>query len=90
MYWITAVVMALVFLSGIHGMTSQPAPVVRHAPDMPSEDVEWQEYHSLAYAEYSDEFARIYNGYEIRWAKNGRLMIRDGDSGPYKFVKRAA
>ncbi|WP_395759457.1 hypothetical protein OIE82_27025 [Streptomyces althioticus] len=90
MQWIIALVMSLVFLSGITGMTNTPAPVAHHAPDTASEEHEWQEFHSLAYSEYSDEFTRIYNGLETKWSKNGRLMMRNGDSGPYKFVKRAA
>lgn len=73
-----------------HGHDEHAAPVAHHAPDTASEEHEWQEFHSLAYSEYSDEFTRIYNGLETKWSKNGRLMMRNGDSGPYKFVKRAA
>lgn len=50
---------------------------------------EWQEYHAIAYAEYSDEFTALFNGYKTRWSRNGRLMLRNGDSGPYKFAKRS-
>jgi hypothetical protein len=94
--WIAAVLMTALFVSGITGMTSVPAPVTaQHGPDMVETGVsaadieqEWQEFNSLAYSEYSDEFTRIYDALEVRWSKNGRLMMRSGDSGPYRFVKR--
>lgn len=88
--WIVGAVMSIVFLSGIAGMTTQPAPVVHHTTDNVTQEDVWQEYHSVVYSEASDDFTRIYNGYETRWAKNGRLMLREGNSGPYKFVKRTA
>lgn len=110
MQWIIALVMSLVFLSGITGMTNTPAPVVHHAPDNGSEwqqhynrasaeftriyrsqngEAEfWAGYRQDAFEEYSDEFTRIFNGLETKWSKNGRLMMRNGDAGPYKFVKR--
>jgi hypothetical protein len=89
--WIVGAVMSLVFLSGITGMIPEPAhSIEHHTADNASESDEWQEYHALAYSEYVDTFTALYEGLEVRWAKNGRLMIRNGDSGPYKFVKRAA
>lgn len=97
--WTIGAVMSLLFLSGITGMDSEPAQNMAHpAPDNASEvggssadtDDEWQEYHALAYSEYADEFTALCEGYETLWAKNGRLMLRQGNSGPYKFVKRAA
>lgn len=99
MTWIMGLVMALVFISGISGMTSEPAPVnVHHAPDNVSdeqplrmtEEQEWTDFHADSYKEHSDEFTALYEGYVTRWSKNGRLMMRNGDSGPYKFVKRSA
>jgi hypothetical protein len=92
--WIMGALMALMFISGITGMTSEPVPVtVQAVPDVVAESVseaqEWQEFHSMAYSEHSDEFTRIYNALETRWSKNGRLMMRNGDSGPYRFVKRS-
>ena len=89
--WTMGLVMALVFISGISGMTSEPAPAApRHVmSEENTEKLEWIKYEAEAYADYSDEFTRIYNGYQVRWSKNGRLMLRDGDSGPYKFVKRS-
>ena len=87
--WVMAALMSLVFLSGITGMTSEPAPTAHHAPDNVNEDAEWDAFHAEAYAEYAAEFTTLFNGYETRWSKNNRLMIRNGDSGPYRFVKRA-
>jgi hypothetical protein len=88
--WIVGAVMSLVFLSGISGMLPEPAhSIEHHTADNASEDGEWQEIHAIAYSEYAEAFTALYEGYETRWAKNGRLMLRNGDSGPYKFVKRA-
>ncbi|MGC9439240.1 hypothetical protein [Streptomyces sp. WG5] len=87
--WIMALIMTLVFVSGITGMSTTPAPsTAQYAADNISDDDEWESFHSEAYAEHSEAFTALFNGYETRWAKNGRLMIRNGDSGPYKFVKR--
>lgn len=49
---------------------------------------EWAEYHADAVAEYAAEFDAIYATLNYKVAKNGRGMIRVGDSGPYKFVKK--
>ena len=65
-------------------------------PPMPSsaptvhEDIEaeWSEFHAIAAAEYADEFTALFNSYEFKVAKNGRGMIRTGNSGPFKFVKK--
>jgi hypothetical protein len=43
-----------------------------------------------AATEFADEFTALFNSYECKWSKNGRLMIRQGDSGSFKFVKRSA
>lgn len=87
--WIIGGLMSIVFLSGITGMIPEPAQSIEHrTADNVSEADEWQEYHAIAYEEYADAFTALYEGYETRWSKNGRLMLRQGDSGPYKFVKR--
>jgi hypothetical protein len=52
------------------------------------EEQEWTEYHAEAMAEYADEFTALFNSYETKWSKNGRLMLRQGDSGSYRFVKK--
>lgn len=51
-------------------------------------DDEWSEFHDLAVVEYEDEFTALFNSYETKWSKNNRLMIRQGDSGSFKFAKR--
>lgn len=55
-----------------------------------NDEMEWAEFHADAVEEYEDEFTALFNSYETKWSKNGRLMIRQGDSGSFKFVKRAA
>jgi hypothetical protein len=89
--------MSLVFLSGIAGMHVEPAHTIEHhTADNASEvgdrnadtDAEWQEFHAMAYEEYADAFTALYEGMQTRWSKNGRLMLREGNSGSYKFVKR--
>ena len=52
------------------------------------EDTEWIEFEMMAHAEYAAEFTALFDSYEFKVAKNGRGMIRTGDSGPYKFVKK--
>jgi len=85
--YIVVSVLSLVYLSGIQGLTLPARTTIEHQ-DVTEAD-EWQEYHALAYSEYAEAFTALYEGLETRWAKNGRLMIRQGSSGPYKFVKRA-
>lgn len=88
--WVISAVMALVFGLGIGGMVTAPNVGMTHqAPDM-TELQEWDAFHAEAYKEYHDSFTALYEGYETRWSKNGRLMMRNGDSGPYKFVRKAA
>lgn len=48
----------------------------------------WLEFHADAVAEYAAEFDALFAMVEFKVAKNGRGMIRTGDSGPYKFVKK--
>lgn len=49
---------------------------------------EWAEFHADAFKEYADEFTALFNSYETKRAKNGTMMIRQGDSGPYRFAKK--
>lgn len=72
-------------MSEAYSLSSPPVEPIKV-----SESDEWTEYRTLALSEYSDEFTALFNGYQTKWAKNGRLMLRNGDSGPYKFVKRTA
>jgi hypothetical protein len=87
--WVISAVMTVVLGLGIGGMvTAPPVGMTHQAPDMTVEQ-EWAAFHAEAYKEHSDVFTALYEGYETRWSKNGRLMMRAGNSGPYKFVKRA-
>ena len=58
-----------------------------HAPVM-CEAGEWDAYHAGAMAEYADEFTALFNSYETKRAKNGAMMIRQGDTGSFKFAKK--
>ena len=86
--WILYLIISMVCFTGAAETPATPPPTALYADDVAGEDAEWEEYHALAYAEYSDEFTRLFNQLETKWAKNGRLMIRKGCSGPFKFVKR--
>lgn len=63
-------------------------PVANVVVEIP-EELEWDQYHAEAYIEYADEFTTLFNSYETKWSKNGRLMIRQGDAGSFKFAKRS-
>lgn len=39
--------------------------------------------------EAAEEFDALFNSYEVKRAKNGAMMIRRGNSGPYKFARKA-
>lgn len=44
--------------------------------------------YDTAVSEYADEFTALFNSYEVKRTKNNRLMIRSGNSGSFKFVKK--
>lgn len=73
-------ILALIALIAIY------APVIILPPF--SEAQEWELYKEEAYNEYAEEFTALFNSYETKWAKNGALMIRQGNSGSYKFAKK--
>lgn len=52
------------------------------------EELEWELYRSEARAEYADAFTALFNSYETKRTKNGRVMIRQGNSGSFKFAKK--
>lgn len=52
------------------------------------DETEWIAYHWEAEREYMDEFTALFNSYQVKRAKNGALMIRQGNSGSYKFAKK--
>lgn len=54
-----------------------------------TEEEEWSQFNELARIEYEDEFTALFMSYETRWSKNNRLMIRQGNSGSYRFVAKA-
>jgi hypothetical protein len=48
----------------------------------------WVDFHMDAFEEAADEFTALFNSYETKRAKNGAMMIRQGDSGSFKFAKK--
>lgn len=52
------------------------------------EQHEWDMYYAEALTEYEDEFTALFNSYETKRAKNGALMIRQGNTGSFKFAKK--
>ena len=76
------------------GMGGEPFTldaVVSPAVSSPvSEEQEWGEFYTLSYSEHEEAFTALFESYETKWSKNGRLMIRQGNAGPYKFVKKGA
>jgi hypothetical protein len=74
----------LIALAIAFGLISVPSVV-----ESASIEVTWSEFHADAVEEYVDEFTALFNSYETKWSKNGRLMIRQGDAGSFKFAKKA-
>lgn len=46
----------------------------------------WACYDLECYVEAGDEFTRLFNATEVKWAKNGRLMVKGANSKSFKFV----
>jgi hypothetical protein len=77
----------LVALAIAFGVMNVPAlPMVGYVQS--SEETEWDLYHAEAFDEYADEFTALFNSYETKWSKNNRLMMRAGDAGSFRFVKK--
>jgi hypothetical protein len=51
------------------------------------DEQEWSEFNADAFEEYESEFDALFNSYETKRAKNGRLLIRQGNCGRYSFAK---
>lgn len=81
----------LAFISA--GNSSEPMttipPMPMHAPTIAiANDDEWELYNQEAYYDYASEFTALFDSYEIKHTKNNRMMIRTGNSGSFKFVKK--
>lgn len=87
--WMMTGLMALILAFGVHHTPTTQEQTTQHTADTASVETEWQEFHALAYQEYADTFTALYEGYETKWSKNGRLMLRQGSKGPFKFVAKA-
>lgn len=66
-----------------------PVSHAQYKGDSGDESLEWFMFHVEAERDAYAEFNAIFNSYETKWSKNGRLMIRQGNSGSYKFVKKS-
>lgn len=53
-----------------------------------TEDDEWRMFADEAYWENWEAFTALFNSYETKVAKNGAMMIRQGNSGSFKFAKK--
>lgn len=53
-----------------------------------NEAMEWAMFWHESYEEHEDAFTALFNSYEIKTSKNGRVMIRQGNSGSFKFAKK--
>ena len=93
---IASVVCMVAIAMGVEGdepLTVTIPPMPTYAPRVISVEAEClcdECCHAQAVNEFTDEFTALFNSYETKWSKNGRLMIRKGNSGSYRFVKRAA
>lgn len=80
---LTAIASLVFFLTGDQVFTNWVSfPITNET------EVTWEEFHAEAVAEYEDEFTALFNSYETKWSKNGRLMMRAGNSGSYRFVAK--
>lgn len=52
------------------------------------EETEWIQFENESYDEHLAMFDAMFAAYEVKVSKNGRTMIRTGNTGSFKFVKR--
>ena len=79
----------LIALAIAFGLISASAVVAPSSIQIEAECDCFECYHADAFDEYADEFTALFNSYETMWSKNNRLMIRQGDSGSFKFARKA-
>ncbi|MEU0159035.1 hypothetical protein ABZ154_09385 [Streptomyces sp. NPDC006261] len=88
--WILSLVLPLSIATGGAPSAFTAVAALVTTQSTQSEEDEWEEFHTLSHSEHAEAFDVLFNSYETKWSKNGRLMIRQGSTGPYKFVKRSA
>lgn len=81
---IIAIIVAIICPSVPASLHIEPCIIVNE-----SEAIEWAAFHVDAYEEYADEFTALFNSYETKRASNGRMMIRSGNAGSFKFARKA-
>lgn len=89
-----AIVSLMFFLASL--LIEDEKPIVRNEwtpnPELEAraiEEREWVLFWEEARFDGMMAFEDLFNSYETKWSKNNRLMLRQGDSGPYRFVKAA-
>lgn len=85
---IVAILVAILNLLTLTNVESAPVTVIPPMPYQAPDEHEWDKYKFEAYWDYADEFTALFNSYETKRAKNGRLMIRQGSTGSFKFAKK--
>jgi len=85
---VTALFIGLIAISSWGGRDIEVQAISVVTESQTVAEFTWSEFHIDAYEEYADEFTALFNSYETKWSKNGRLMIRQGDSGSFKFVAK--
>jgi len=93
---LVAIIWAVLTLVATALLIEDDRPIVRNewTPDPELEaraidEREWVLFWEEARFDGLMAFDDLYNSYETKWSKNNRLMLRIGDSGPYRFVKAA-
>ena len=81
---IVSLILAVICPVQIQPVTARPV-----VSEQRSNEMDWAAFHVDAIEEYADEFTALFNSYETKVAKNGAMMIRQGNSGPYKFARKA-
>jgi hypothetical protein len=75
------------------GLIAAPTPSIVETSVItevePAEADEWLAYEREAFSDYARQFDVLFSSYEVKRTKNNRLMIRQGDSGSFKFARKA-
>lgn len=57
-------------------------------PVQTDEEMEWDAWWMDAYTEHKDAFTAIFNATEVKWSKNGRLMVKASNANTFKFAAK--
>jgi len=94
--FVAIIFVAWVLVTSVLLIQEGDKPIVRNEwtpdPELEAREIderEWVLFWEEARFDGLMAFDDLYNSYEVKWSKNNRLMLRTGDSGPYRFVKAA-